>query len=142
MSPRRARAMILAANMAEGAKQPFGFNLLSERSITQIQLFAAFVLRNATINLVEKSYALTLFADAESARKEKVLMNGFFCVIDGYAMPLPINFCLGGVKTTGKKLLLALKHGVTADNYLNGGHELFSELTDIIGKDMTKVKNW
>ena len=102
MSPRRARAMIVTANMAEGSSTPFGFNIHSERSIAQIQLFTAFVLRHSTMKLAEKSYALTLFADAESARKEKVLMTGFFCVVDGYAVPLPINFCKGGCRNGWK----------------------------------------
>ena len=125
--------MIVTANAAEGANHPYGYNLLSERSIADIQLFAAFVLRHSTMQMAKNSFALTLFSDAESARTQKVLMNGFFCVIDGYAQPLPINFCQGGIRTTGKHLFEALKHGITADNYLDGKQELFAELADLDG---------
>ena len=51
-------------------------------------------------------------------------------MIDGYAVPLPINFCQGGISTTGKHLFAALKHGITADNYLDGTNEGFTELQD------------
>ena len=125
--------MIIAANMAEGANQPFGYNLLSESSIAQIQLFSAFILRHVTMRIVANSYAVTVFADTESARHEKVLMNGIYVVLNGYAVPLPLNFTRGGISITGNELLSSLIHGVTADNYLDGSSELIPELVEMLG---------
>ena len=87
--------MIIAANIAEGAGSPFGYNLLSERTVAQIQLLAAFALRHVTMKTVRESFAITVFADTESARQEKVLMNGIYFVNDGYAIPRPLKFTCG-----------------------------------------------
>ena len=73
LSPRQTRAMIISGNIAEGARYPFGYNLLSERSIANIQLFSAFVLRHVIMTKIESSFAITVCADSESAREEKVL---------------------------------------------------------------------
>ena len=85
------------------------------------------------MKIIDNSYAVTVFADTESARQEKILMNGIYVVLNGYAVPLPLNFSRGGISVNGDVLLQSLINGATADNLFNGSNELIPELVELLG---------
>ena len=140
MSPRQIFASIAAASLLDGQTTPlFGYNLRSEASITQMQVFCGYVLRANLMNHIKTARVISLFSDAESARHDKLLLFGVHVPINGYACPLHLSVALGGSSVTGETLFDSLKHGITGDNILSGAAFSLLDLSDDFNQNDTKA---